>query len=214
MTSDPYRSTRRTTVPTTEQLTFLDAMEVLARAGAIDNLGLVEDKLAGITYDEWESMGYAFGAANKGQRFAMGDWLIFGEREWSGDRWAQASDATGLREATLRNYAWVSGAVKRSRRREDLTWTHHEVVASLPPRDQRRWLTRAASVPLSTDALREEIKDGGQEPGDSAVEPIRGKVTLKEAARQVWISSSKHGETYHVPVETMLALGRSLGEPV
>jgi hypothetical protein len=198
---------------TTEQLTFLDHLEALRRAEVFDDLGLIPENLGDRTIDEFESMARAFGAANKGIRFAFGDLLNECERQ-HGELYAQVMDVTGLGYSTVKNYAWVALSVKRSRRRDDLTWTHHEIVAKLAARDQRRWLTRAASVPLTTDELRAEITQAGEEAADSAVEPVRGRVTLKDAARSVWISSSKHGETYHVPVDMMLALGRALGEPV
>ena len=64
-----------------------------------------------------------------------GDWLRFGERKY-GEMYSQAIDHSKLDYQTLANSTYVSGAVEFSRRRENLSWSHHKEIASLEPEDQ------------------------------------------------------------------------------
>jgi hypothetical protein len=54
--------------------------------------------------------------------------------------------------------ASISGAFEPSRRRDDLTWSHHVAVAALPEEEQERWLDRAAAEGLSVADLRTELR--------------------------------------------------------
>lgn len=96
----------------------------------------------------------------------VGDWLIYGEKRY-GELAAQAIDIKGWSEETVRVYSWVAKSVPMENRREDLTFKHHQLVAHLPPAQQRKWLKQAAT---SEDAgawpasrLAAAIKEGGDE---------------------------------------------------
>ncbi|MBA2742498.1 MAG: LmbU family transcriptional regulator [Actinobacteria bacterium] len=197
---------------TTEQLNFLDHFEALRSAGAIDDLGLDFEKLEGMSFDEWESLGRYLGQGNSAFRWSMGDWLLFGEGSY-GERHSQAMDVTGLRFQTLKNYAWVAGAVKRSRRRDSVSWSHHEAIASLPPREQRRWLDKAEREEMTVETLRDSLRVTRSSDSDDPAEPEQ-RITVSAAARQVWITSAKVGEMYHVPADSMLRLARAIGEKI
>jgi len=76
----------------------------------------------------------------------MGDWAV---RQCSGyGDMKQAAAALGVNLGTLKNRASVSRRVDASRRRDDLSWSHHAEVASLVPEDG--------------DALLDEAADGGR----------------------------------------------------
>ena len=45
--------------------------------------------------------------------------------------YSQALDETEYSYQTLANDKWVAGQIEFCRRRQNLTWSHHEVVASL-----------------------------------------------------------------------------------
>jgi hypothetical protein len=62
-----------------------------------------------------------------------------------------------------------------SRRRDNLTWSHHAVVAALDPDEQDRWLDMAAAERLSVADLRIELRSverqrGGQ--GRTYADPV------------------------------------------
>ncbi len=94
----------------------------------------------------------------------IGDALAFGESKY-GETYTQAVEATGYSVETVKQAASVAKRVEPCIRIHDLTWGNHQVVASLDPEDQRRWLEAAKPEPgsdhpkLSVSKLREAIKD-------------------------------------------------------
>jgi len=68
-----------------------------------------------------------------------------------------------LAEQTLTNFKYVSDHVEISRRRENLTWAHHQEVAALEPTEQKLWLDKAekgnGDSPWKVKELRRAIKD-------------------------------------------------------
>jgi len=111
----------------------------------------------GLTFDEWAQVGEALGTMDRASAWWTGDWINAGERHY-GESYAQALDRTKLDYQTLANRAWVASRVEFSRRRENLSWGHHEVVAALGPAEQDTWLDRAEVEGWSVHELRRAIK--------------------------------------------------------
>ena len=87
----------------------------------------------------------------------IGDWLRFGDGKW-GETSAQAVSMTGRQEQTLLDAQWVASKfVDNSRRREELSWSHHREVAALPPAEADELLDLAEREGLSTRELRAEV---------------------------------------------------------
>ena len=59
--------------------------------------------------------------------------------------YAPAIEATGKEAQTLMHAASVAGKVEICRRRQNLSWSHHQEVASLLPAEQDKWLDMAES---------------------------------------------------------------------
>lgn len=120
-----------------------------------------------LTFERWQSLGETLGRINRASGWWIGDWLNFGERAY-GESYSQAMDATGLSYGTLANYASVAKRVESSRRRESLTFAHHQEVAALPAREQDEYLQQAEREGLSKAKLRRVVQ------GETAVaEPER-----------------------------------------
>lgn len=118
--------------------------------------GLILDPTT--TFEEWAAMGRPLLMMEWGARWWVGDWLRFGERRY-GERYTQAIQETGIRYKTLANLAWVAGRFEFSRRRENLSWSHHEAVAGLDdPEEQDRLLDQAAEHGWSVIELREQAR--------------------------------------------------------
>jgi hypothetical protein len=81
----------------------------------------------------------------RGLQFAIGDAAKYLRRRF-GERADQIiSDATGWSFETLRAYEWTADSVPTEVRHMDvLTYSHHQAVAKLSPREQRQWLDKAA----------------------------------------------------------------------
>jgi len=110
-----------------------------------------------VAYGTYESLGAFLGEFKSRVNFYLGDWLIFGEGTF-GERWAQAAEATGLAEQTLLRIMAVCRGVPPSRRRDDVSWSVHAAVYTLPAREQRTWLARAAEHRWGYTELRKAMQ--------------------------------------------------------
>lgn len=110
-----------------------------------------------LSEDEWLSTGRRLGSIGRGSKWWLGDWLCHGSNRW-GDRFSEASRATGYDRGTLRSIAWIAARVDASVRRDKLTWDHHVAVASLQSEQQELWLELAESDGLSADELKRKLR--------------------------------------------------------
>ena len=110
------------------------------------------------TFEEWQNCGEFLKRAEKSVQFWIGNWLNYGEKKY-GEMYTQAIDETDYEEKTLRNAKWVSSKVELSRRRDNLTFSHHAEVAQLSPQEQEFWLDKAADENLSVRDLRQAIRN-------------------------------------------------------
>lgn len=126
-----------------------------------------------LTYDEWESVGRTLQRIERSVMWWVGDWYRFGEHHY-GENAAQAvGDETGYAAATVQNAAWVADRVPIFRRLKNLSWSHHQEVATLPAGEQEAWLTKATDNGWSQKEFRDELrKPKYLEPGDlSRIKP-------------------------------------------
>lgn len=152
---------------------------------------------ADIHFEDWETLGDVIGRMNRGVRWAVGDWLLHAEMraEW-GDKYTQAIESTGLDYQTVANCRWVSSRIELSRRRETLSWSHHELVARLDPAKQEEWLDKAEANGWTRAEFRRMIAGeqpvpgergrGGPGGGDSAPRPAPAMTPL-EAAKAAYL---------------------------
>jgi N6-adenosine-specific RNA methylase IME4 len=110
----------------------------------------------GLPFAEWERIGDSLAAVERTVGWWIGDWWAYGEHRY-GER-AKAAAESRFAPQTLMNYAWVARTVESSRRREGLSFSHHEAVANLPRDEQELFLDRAAAEGLSRAELRKAIK--------------------------------------------------------
>lgn len=107
-----------------------------------------------IRYPDWAATGQRLGEFGHGIQWWIGDWVRYGNGRW-GERYGEAAKITGYEVKSLRNLAYVASRFEPSRRRDNLTWSHHAEVAVLEPADQDSWLDRAIALRLSVADLRE-----------------------------------------------------------
>lgn len=141
---------------------------------------------AGMSFDEWAILGHRIARVHSGSAWALGDWLLYGERSF-GDRYRSAVDATNLDYQTLRNYAWVARSFESARRREGLSFQHHAEVAALSETEQDLWLHRAETERWSRNELRRRLgvhrmaRTAAGEP-----EPVIVRVEVPSDAAERW----------------------------
>lgn len=107
---------------------------------------------------EWLEAGQTIKAIDRFKNFALGDWMLAGERRF-GEMYAQALDEFEWGSySKVSKIVWVARNVPHENRRADLTWMHHHNVASIPVQDQLMWLAYAADEHLTADELKEAIR--------------------------------------------------------
>lgn len=106
---------------------------------------------------EWANVGRRFGMVNRCSAWWIGDWINYGSAKF-GEKYSLASKITGYDAQTLMNMVYVASRFEISRRRENLSWSHHETVASLDAVDQDSWLDNAAKHKMSVADLRLELR--------------------------------------------------------
>lgn len=184
----------------------------LEHHAALDPIGLDLDPE--LPVDLYEDIGRALGLIRDMSAWALGDWLLFGERAYGEDRWAQAIEVTGRSKATLQNYLRVALSLPRKskRRYATLSWSHHEAVASLPPAEQRRLLAMAVKKGWSVEELRgmrkTETDDGDD--GDQQVMP-QALPSVEDAAKAVLTKAKRVQGGWLVPLGVMTTLREVVG---
>ncbi len=112
-----------------------------------------------LPFDEFEALCVLLGKMHEAVRFAIGDAIILGEHLYR-EMAYQAIESLNISENARLEYVRVAQKVPHSIRREDLSWSHHRAVATMPPKQQRKWLKTAAQERLSHHELRDAIRDG------------------------------------------------------
>ena len=97
---------------------------------------------ARLSYEEWFELGKNLQSIHRYVLFWLGDWLLWGEAKW-GEKFSQGVELSGYSVQTLANAQWVSSRIEISRRSRELSWSHHQEVASLPPDEQDKFLQAA-----------------------------------------------------------------------
>ena len=128
-----------------------------------------------MTFDAWQAELDGLLLVRRATPWLIGDCLVAGEAAF-GQEYSQALPDDRLAVQTLANYKTVAGKIAASRRREGLSFGHHDAVAGLEPAEQDRWLDRAEAEKLSRASLRQamkalEVSDDGQGGDGEATEP-------------------------------------------
>jgi hypothetical protein len=106
---------------------------------------------------EWMLAGRRLGNISRCNQWWLGDWVRYGTARW-GEKYTAAARLTGYDSRSLANMASVASAFPDSRRRDNLTWSHHAAVASLEIDEQDKWLDIAIADQLSVADFRTELR--------------------------------------------------------
>jgi hypothetical protein len=136
-----------------------------------------------LAHEQWLVEGKRIGSMARGSAWWVGDWLLYGTARW-GERYAEAARVTGYDPKSLRNMRYVASRFQLSLRRDNLTFSHHALLASFEPDAQCQWLDRAAADRLSVEDLRIELRTARREaePEPHGREPDRTTPTPGSAA--------------------------------
>lgn len=102
---------------------------------------------------EWAAAGRRIGAVGRCIQWLLGDWIAYGSSKFR-EKYVRAAKITGYDTQSLMNMVYVASRFSVSRRRENLSWSHHEAVAALQHTDQSHWLDQAVEHRWSVADLR------------------------------------------------------------
>jgi len=111
-----------------------------------------------VSFEEWQDVGERLRFIESSVGFWIGDWINYGEAHY-GEKYAQAVEETGLSYQGLADMAWTAKQVDFSLRKENLPFSHHKEVASLPPPKQAELLDLAEQEQLSVRDLRQKVRE-------------------------------------------------------
>lgn len=98
-----------------------------------------------LPFEEWQEIGRRFGDATKRFSWALGDWLVYGSKNYRGrvsaELYEQAERTTGIDRASLVALATVCRRIPIEKRIESLSFEHHQAVSSIANEERRNgWL--------------------------------------------------------------------------
>lgn len=156
-----------------------------------------------LAYKDWVRHGSRLGVAGRSAGWWIGDWLRYGAARY-GSKYALAARVTGYDHQTLMNMVYVATRFQISRRRENLSWSHHAELAPLDLEEQDRWLERATAQRLTVRDLRHEVcsakrligaaQHKGASPIEKACVPAQGRAPDVTLSRDLDADLSRNGE--------------------
>lgn len=151
---------------TRAQITQRDAPTTAGQSSAATTLAWVPKH--DLDLAEWSLAGQRLGMVDRCSPWWIGDWIRYGNAKF-GEKYGRAAKITGYDVQTLMNRVYVASHIEISRRRENLSWSHHEAVASLAPEVQDRWLDAAIEHKMSVADMRLELRARHTRRGKHAV---------------------------------------------
>jgi hypothetical protein len=133
----------------------IDLTEAFGKTGA-SFTGLELKLPETLTLEDWAAVGRKLVRVDQVTKWWLGDWAAFGLRKYG--QLKEFAEANGINYGGLRQMAWVSSSVELSRRRDNVDWSKHMEVAALKPRDQTKWLQKAATEEMPLAELRRQIR--------------------------------------------------------
>lgn len=126
-------------------------------------VGLLVDGQA--TFEQLTGCIQVLSSASKVTPWALGDAVNALQGRW-GEKYAAWVERTGLSYKRLRNLAYVCRVFQLSRRRDNLEFKHHELVAAFEAEEQERWLDEAVKMGWSAGQLKAMIEMAKAPPAD------------------------------------------------
>lgn len=129
-------------------------------------------------FSEYYALGEKLAAIERLTPWYIGDFLVFGEKQFGEADYVAAESLFKLSINTLKRYKQVAQAFPATRRREQLSLEHHKAVLSLPAFYQQRCLNKATDKDWSATRLRKhtsalkkflKVKSGKQDVGREKV---------------------------------------------
>lgn len=98
-----------------------------------------------LPFEDWEQIGRRFGEASKRFSFALGDWLVYGSRQYKGrisvDTYQELEKMTGVDRQSLLSLVTLCKRIPQDQRNERLSLEQHQAIATINDEERRgKWL--------------------------------------------------------------------------
>jgi hypothetical protein len=127
----------------------------LAFPGTVSRTGMELEP--GLSKQEWMDTGRRLALLERANRWWIGDYLKYGEREY-GETYTEALELFELPYDTLVHYKMVASAFELWTRIHNLEWSHHRVLVPLDLDARQHWLRLAEENRWSVRELKARIK--------------------------------------------------------
>lgn len=130
----------------------------------------------GTPFECWEEIGGLLLKIKSGAQWWAADWIIQGTAFYGDAIYNRSQAITGWEYETLQNYLWVARKFPLARRRPELTWSHHQEVASskdLSEADQDDLLDQAIQNKWSSKDLRKKVRELAQGSRDHTTDLVK-----------------------------------------
>jgi hypothetical protein len=122
------------------------------------------------SFEQWQEAGKFIFFVEAANRWWIGDWWNYGEHNYGEAAAAALEDSVDY--GKLRNDKWVASRIEMSRRRDNVSFSHHQEVAPLEPEDQDRFLSLVEKESWTLDELRKQIKVWKQDLAETKAGPL------------------------------------------
>lgn len=180
--------------PASSELAKRNARARALRLGLITTVGWSAPE--NLEYGGWALEGKRIGLMSRVSPWWIGDWLLYGTTRW-GEMYGAAARITGYDPKTLRNIRYVASRFDVSLRKDNLTWSHHALLAGLSEDRQRHWLERATGERLSVEDLRTELRNER-----ARATPMPGRRGWAEPERSPTVTCPRCGD--QIPISPTL----------
>lgn len=160
-----------------------------------------------LSFERWEVIGQTLSGMHRGIQWALGDWILYGEkrRTWQ-HQLAGALAITDFSPDTLESYKKIAAKFPYHRRRPNLSFSHHMTVAYLPPIRADELLEKAESFGWTVQQLDDVAR--GKE--DSFLTPL--ELQSEGMAKKIKDEVEKLGITPTLSNAKVLYLGLNFTE--
>ena len=116
------------------------------------------------TFDQAQEITNSLDAMTRNMQWWVGDWLNYCESLFP-ETWTQLLPDVGRANKSIMNWKYVADRVSKNGRYENLSFSHHAVVAKMESERQEHWLQMASEGGWTEKRLRDEIKgEAGDKP--------------------------------------------------
>lgn len=113
-----------------------------------------------LSFEDWKAIGERITRIHSGSRWALGDWLVYGEmRADYLNFYETAGEITGLGYSALRQTATLARQYEPHARRLNTIWSIYREALRLARHSRMEHLRRAAEFRWTIEQFREHVED-------------------------------------------------------